>query len=439
MMLTTSDNSTTKTRALTSKQLPKATPWIIAVASILIAVGITFAATGGFSVAIAAILAGLINLVAVLVISGAYEGRRKAVDRVATTIVTSTFVLACVPLISLLWLTVSKGGSAINIDLLTRTMLGMKGVLDQQYVAGEASLAGGFYHAIVGTVLITLAACVISIPIGVLTAIYLVEYAGKNKLGRAITFLVDVMTGIPSIVAGLFAFALFSTILGIVMPDAAGAAKTGFTASVALSVLMIPIVVRNTEEILRLVPMDLREASYALGVPKWKTIVKIVLPTSISGILSGVTIAIARVIGETAPIMVTAGFAKSLNWNLFSGWMSTLRPTSTIRSCGRSPPARRPWRAPSARGLRPSSSSSSSCCSTCSPASSPRCSHRRPDDDPGDRLGGDPLLHHASAPLTPRQDKDTPCQSRSTSKTSTSTTATSRPSTMSPCTSSRGR
>ena len=108
------------------------------------------------------------------------------------------------------------------------------------------------------------------------------------------------------------------------MPSSAGIAKTGFTAAVALSVLMIPIVVRNTEEILRLVPMDLREASYALGVPKWKTIVKIVLPTSVSGILSGVTIAIARVIGETAPIMVTAGFAKTLNWNLFSGWMSTL-------------------------------------------------------------------------------------------------------------------
>ena len=281
MMLTTSDNATTKTRTLTSKQLPKATPWIIAVASILVAFGLTFAFTGGFSLAITAILAGIINLVAVLVISGAYEGRRKA------------FVLACVPLISLLWLTVSKGGAAINIDLLTRTMLGMKGVLDQQYVAGEASLAGGFYHAIVGTVLITFAACAISIPIGVLAAIYLVEYAGNNKLGKAITFLVDVMTGIPSIVAGLFAFALFSTILGLVMPDAVGSAKTGFTAAVALSVLMIPIVVRNTEEILRLVPMDLREASYALGVPKWKTIVKIVLPTAISGILSGVTIAIA--------------------------------------------------------------------------------------------------------------------------------------------------
>ncbi|MBM6589446.1 phosphate ABC transporter permease PstA [Brevibacterium sp. RIT 803] len=323
-MLTTTNNSTTTSRTLTSKQLPKATPWVVAVASIIVAIIISFIAFGGFNIPVVAVLAGLINVVAVFAISASYEGRRKATDRVATTVVTSSFILACVPLISLLWMTISKGGAAISFDLLSRTMLGMKGVLDQQYVAGEATIAGGFYHAIVGTVLITAMACIISIPIGVLTAIYLVEYAEKNRLGKAITFLVDVMTGIPSIVAGLFAFALFSTIAGFIMPDAAGIAKTGFTAAVALSVLMIPIVVRNTEEILRLVPMDLREASYALGVPKWKTIVKIVLPTSVSGILSGITIAIARVIGETAPIMVTAGFAKALNWNLFSGWMSTL-------------------------------------------------------------------------------------------------------------------
>ncbi len=323
-MNTTTEAAASKPRKLTSKQLPKATPWIVAVASILVAILISFIAFGGFNIPVVAVLAGLINAFAIFAVSAAYEGRRKAVDRIATTVVTSTFVLACVPLISLLWLTASKGGAAISGDLLTRTMLGMKGVLDQQYVAGEATLAGGFYHAIVGTVLITAAACIISIPVGVLTAIYLVEYSNKNRLGKAITFLVDVMTGIPSIVAGLFAFALFSTIANVLMPASAGIAKTGFTAAVALSVLMIPIVVRNTEEILRLVPMDLREASYALGVPKWKTIVKIVLPTSVSGILSGVTIAIARVIGETAPIMVTAGFAKTLNWNLFSGWMSTL-------------------------------------------------------------------------------------------------------------------
>src|SRR5699024_12721079 len=126
----------------------------------------------GFNIPVVSVLAGLINMVATFVVSVSYEGRRKAVDRVATTVVTSTFVLACVPLISLLWLTVSKGGAAISGDLLTRTMLGMKGVLDQQYVAGAAGLAGGFYHAIVGTVLIPVAAWLIPFPIRLPPASY---------------------------------------------------------------------------------------------------------------------------------------------------------------------------------------------------------------------------------------------------------------------------
>ncbi len=311
---------------LKSKQLPKWAPWGVAAAAIIAAIALSFIFTGGFNVALAALLAGVINLAVIFAWSFAVEGQRKATDRVATTLVTSAFAIACIPLISLLWTALERGGPVLleHPSVLNRTMQGMKGVLDQEYVAGEASLAGGFYHAIAGTILITLASCVISIPIGVLTAIYLVEYGGRNPLARGITFLVDVMTGIPSIVAGLFAFSLFGTIAAIVNPGAIGSAKTGIAAAVALSVLMIPVVVRNTEEILRLVPMDLREATYALGVPKWKTIVRIVLPTAISGILSGITIAIARVIGETAPIMVTAGFAKNLNWDLFAGWMSTL-------------------------------------------------------------------------------------------------------------------
>lgn len=311
---------------LKSKQLPKWAPWGVATAAVIAAIALSFIFTGGFNIALAALLAGLINLAVIFAWSFAVEGQRKATDRVATTLVTSAFAIACIPLISLLWTALERGGPVLleHPSVLNRTMQGMKGVLDQEYVAGETSLAGGFYHAIAGTVLITLASCVISIPIGVLTAIYLVEYGRRNPLARGITFLVDVMTGIPSIVAGLFAFSLFGTIAAIVNPGAIGSAKTGIAAAVALSVLMIPIVVRNTEEILRLVPMDLREATYALGVPKWKTIVRIVLPTAISGILSGITIAIARVIGETAPIMVTAGFAKNLNWDMFSGWMSTL-------------------------------------------------------------------------------------------------------------------
>ena len=324
---------------LIAKALPKGSIWYVAAGSILLAVLLSFVVTGGFSIVLVAVFAGLINLASTFVWSSAVEGRRRAADRTATTLVTSSFIVACIPLISLLYMTVVNGLPVLieAPSVLSRSMAGMKGIYDQEYVKGAGPLVGGFYQAIVGTVLITFAASVISIPIGVLTAVYLVEYANKNKLGRIITFLVDVMTGIPSIVAGLFAFALFGSVMAVVAPNNLSETKSGIAAAVALSVLMIPVVVRNTEEILRLVPMDLREASYALGVPKWKTIMRIVLPTAVSGILSGITIAIARVIGETAPIMVTAGFAKAVNFNLFSGWMSTLptyiydsqmRPTS---------------------------------------------------------------------------------------------------------------
>ena len=156
--------------------------------------------------------------------------------------------------------------------------------------------------------MITVLATVISVPIGLMASIYLTEYSRGGLFARSITFFVDVMTGIPSIVAGLFAFAavnLFVTTFLGTSPAHLQMVKMGLTASIALSVLMIPVVVRSTEEMLRVVPNELREASYALGVRKWKTIMKVVLPTSISGIASGVTLAIARVAGETAPILVT--------------------------------------------------------------------------------------------------------------------------------------
>ncbi|OFL68785.1 MULTISPECIES: phosphate ABC transporter permease PstA [unclassified Brevibacterium] len=330
--MNTQTRTADKTRGashLVTKRLPKRAPLYVAAGSIILAIVLTLVIAHGFNIPLAAFLAGVINLAVIVGWSWSVEGRRKAVDRAATTLVTSSFALALIPLISLLWMSIEKGGPVIveNSTLLSRSMEGMKGVYDKDFAAGQGDLLGGFYHAIIGTLLITLFAALISIPIGIMCAVYLVEYSGGKKagaLGRSITFFVDVMTGIPSIVAGLFAFSLFSTVIGLVAPDSLTAAKSGIAASVALSVLMIPVVVRNTEEILRLVPHDLREASYALGVPKWKTIVKIVLPTAISGILSGITIAIARVIGETAPIMVTAGFAASVNWNVFSGWMSTL-------------------------------------------------------------------------------------------------------------------
>ncbi|MCI9886984.1 phosphate ABC transporter permease PstA [Micrococcales bacterium 31B] len=241
------------------------------------------------------------------VASRIYEGPRWAKDRLATTLVVTAFGLAIAPLVSLLVTTISNGIHRLNVDFLTYSMNGVFGGMD----------AGGAYHAIMGTLLITLGATVISVPIGMFTAIYLIEYAGKSKLGFWVRFFVDVMTGIPSIVAGLFAYAIFALIFG-------PAVRMGLIGSVALAVLMIPTVVRSSEEMLKLVPNELREAAYALGVPKWITIVKVVLPTALAGLVTGVTLAIARVIGETAPLLVTVGFISQINLNLFDGRMTTL-------------------------------------------------------------------------------------------------------------------
>jgi phosphate transport system permease protein len=235
------------------------------------------------------------------------DASRRRKDVTMRVLVYLAFLLAVIPLVSLVWSVLAEGLGRFDLDFLTHSMRNVVGGAD----------AGGAYHAILGTVLITLLATLISVPIGLLTAIYLVEY-GSGHLARAVTFFVDVMTGIPSIVAGLFAFALFFLVVG------GQHARSGFAGAVALSVLMIPVVIRSSEEMLRLVPNELREASYALGVPKWLTIVKVVLRTAIAGLTTGVMIAIARVIGETAPLILTVGFTTSINRNLFSGNMMTL-------------------------------------------------------------------------------------------------------------------
>jgi phosphate transport system permease protein len=284
--------------------LPRWAPWGILVGA-LVLVGVLLAVTGGFSVGLELFLGAVVFALATYIISRVVEGRRKATDRLVTIVVTVAFLLALIPLISLLFTVVANGLARFDGAFFSQSMRG---------VVGEG---GGGYHAIMGTLIVTALAAVMSIPIGVLTAVYLVEYGARSRLARAITFFVDVMTGIPSIVAGLFAFALFALFFG-------PAIRLGFAGAVALSVLMIPVVVRSTEEMLKIVPNELREAAFALGTPKWRTIVRIVIPTSIAGIASGITIAVARVIGETAPLLIVAGLSTGLNFNPFSGRMTTL-------------------------------------------------------------------------------------------------------------------
>lgn len=234
------------------------------------------------------------------------DKRRRRTDITMRALITAAFVVAMLPLLSLTWTVVSHGIGRLNGYFLFHSMRGVFGGMD----------AGGIYHAIVGTLQITLFATLISVPIGLLAAIYLVEY-GRGPLAKLVTFLVDVMTGIPSIVAGLFAYALFALMFG-------PGIRMGVIGSVALAVLMIPVVVRSCEEMLRLVPNELREAALALGVPRWLTIIKVVLRTSVAGLTTGVMIAIARVIGETAPLLITVGVVDSINFNLFDGRMMTL-------------------------------------------------------------------------------------------------------------------
>lgn len=305
--MTTLDNPPTLSGApsLSHGKLPRFTPLAVFVGSIAIMAGV-LALAGSFSIPLAVFFGVLLHVVVILMLSRVVEGGRAATDRLATTLVYSAFGLALIPLISLLWTVLENGLGRFNGYFLNTTMRGVFGGMD----------AGGVYHAIIGTLEITGFAALISVPIGLLTAIYLVEY-GPTRLGKWITFFVDVMTGIPSIVAGLFAYALFALLFG-------PGVRLGVVGAVALAVLMIPIVVRASEEMLKLVPNELREASYALGVPKYLTILKVVLRTAAAGIVTGITLAVARVIGETAPLLITVGVIDSVNFNLFDGRMMTL-------------------------------------------------------------------------------------------------------------------
>jgi phosphate transport system permease protein len=240
------------------------------------------------------------------------EGKRSARNRMWRAAIYAACVLAILPLASVVWTLVSKGSSRLDGDFFNSSMNNI----------GARDAGGGAYHAIIGTLEQVGIATLLAVPLGVLGAIYLVEY-GRGKFALTVRFFVDVMTGIPSIVAGLFILAFWVL---IVSPwfNGGNPRFSGFAASLALTVLMLPTIVRSTEEMLRLVPGPLREGAYALGVPKWKTITSIVLPTALPGIVTGVMLSIARAAGETAPVLLVAGGADAINFDPFNGNQSSL-------------------------------------------------------------------------------------------------------------------
>ena len=252
---------------------------------------------------------------------------RQVKDRVVTVVVSLAFLVALAPLVSVLLLAVKEGRHRFDVEFFTHSMRNI----------GARDTGGGAYHAILGTLEQVGITTVICVPFGLLVAIYVVEY-GRGRLAAGIRFFVDVMTGIPSIVAGLFVLSFW--ILGL------GQGFSGFAAALALSVLMLPIVVRSSEEMLRLVPDSLREASLALGVPRWKTILRIVLPTALPGIVTGIMLAIARVAGDTAPVLLTAFGAASINNDPFHGAQSSL-PLYVFQQAGDAQPSavNRAWTA----------------------------------------------------------------------------------------------
>ncbi|MFC5906102.1 phosphate ABC transporter permease PstA [Streptacidiphilus monticola] len=291
--------------SLTERRLPKWSPAATAVGSLAVAAGI--GAGAGLSSKLQWVLIGLILFVAAqYLLAARVEGRRQAKNGLATSLVWVAFLLALLPLFGVLWMTIQKGLKVVDGNFLTHSM----------NMISPNQEGGGLYHALIGTLEQVGLATLFAAPVGILTAVYLVEYGRSGKLARAVSFFVDVMTGVPSIVAGLFVLSFWIIILN--QP------YTGFAGAIALAILMLPVVVRSTEEMLKLVPNELREASLALGVPKWLTIVRIVLPTAIGGITTGLMLAIARIIGETAPIIMLVFGSDVINNDPFNGPQSSL-------------------------------------------------------------------------------------------------------------------
>ncbi|MCU0311052.1 MAG: phosphate ABC transporter permease PstA [Acidimicrobiales bacterium] len=228
---------------------------------------------------------------------------RSVKNRVASVWMAGSLVVAVIPLAFVIYYVVAKGIGVIDWAWFTE---------DIQARTREAG--GGMAPAIVGTLVITGLATLMSVPLGILGAIYLNEYGGKGRMASIIRFMSDVMTGVPSIVMGLFVYTVWTLTFGL----------SAFGGALALGCLMLPIVIRSTEEMLRLVPEELRHGSYALGNRKWRTIMTVVLPAAFGGIVSGAMLAVARAAGETAPLLFTIGAARAVNLDVFGGATTAL-------------------------------------------------------------------------------------------------------------------
>ncbi|HEX7102302.1 MAG TPA: phosphate ABC transporter permease PstA [Nitrolancea sp.] len=225
--------------------------------------------------------------------------RRVLVNRLMLVLTVLATVISLVPLVLIIFYVAQQGIGSLSIDFLTHTF--------RPISFGTTSTGGGVLHAIVGTVIIVGFSLLLAAPIGIMAGIYLAEYPG-NTASTAIRFCVDVLSAMPSIVVGVTAYVLIVQRVK---------SFSGFAGSVALIVLMVPIITRTTEEILRLVPQTSREAAIALGAPKWRTTLTIVLPMALSGIATGVLLAFARAAGETAPLLVTVLGNNNLTYDLF--------------------------------------------------------------------------------------------------------------------------
>ncbi|MDQ1460493.1 MAG: phosphate transport system permease protein [Actinomycetota bacterium] len=257
----------------------------------------------------------------------AMSGRRRVTNALATSWMIGSLLLALVPVVVIAVYVVSRGASVMSIGFLTKNL---------QIVTQLAG--GGIAPAIVGTLVITGVAAAMAIPLGILAAVYLNEYGRQNRTATVIRFMADVMTGVPSIVMGLFVATIW-------VSSGLHSGYSGFAGSLALGALMLPIVIRSTEEMLKLVPDDLRQASDALGARRWRTVVSVALPAALPGVVSGAMLAVARAAGETAPLLLTIGTTNVINSNPFKGTNTTLSkviwdnaqtpfPASTDRAWG---------------------------------------------------------------------------------------------------------